>query len=262
MTLACVASPCCRHLEWTSRLHPTWLLEIYRELQIRLLEKEQAIMVIWLPGGLSETYQLAHAGTAPVFYYPEECLSSSGRGLYYQQPFQLSQTQWVWVPGRQWRRGRGDGSQNLKKCKETSLAILIRILWTLAHFTEIHLYFDSFLHSFMGNSGGRVDVTGPLTWVDSLLLPYGSFCLFLLSIWAGLVNSTNPSCVIICYSVSRSKNQILNSKIGGKHFKVINLIPWVNSKNWSNLGWNHENKVEVPLENQLNDAKLPEQTDI
>lgn len=27
-------------------------------------------MVIWLPGGLSETYQLAHAGTAPVFYYP------------------------------------------------------------------------------------------------------------------------------------------------------------------------------------------------
>lgn len=60
------------------------------------------------------------------------------------------------------------------------------------------------------------------------------FLLSLLTIWAGLLNLTNPLCAIICYSVSRSINQILNSE-GGDHFKDINLIPWVNSKNLSNL---------------------------
>jgi hypothetical protein len=128
------------------------------------------------------------------------------------------------------------------------------------HWNAFIFWLFFYIH-LQGNRGGHAEVTGPLAWIDSLLLPDGSFHLFLLSIWAGLVNLTNPSCAIICYSVSCSRNQNLNSKMGGKHFKDINLIPWVNSKNWSNLDWNHENKVEVPSGNQLNDTsrhlKLP-----
>lgn len=49
-----------------------------RELQTHVIEREVAAVAIWLPGGLSETSQPAcTAGTAPISYYSEECLSSS-----------------------------------------------------------------------------------------------------------------------------------------------------------------------------------------
>lgn len=57
---------------------PIWVAREIWELQTHVIERELAAVAIWLPGGLSETHQPAcAAGTAPVSYYPKECLSSS-----------------------------------------------------------------------------------------------------------------------------------------------------------------------------------------
>lgn len=61
---------------------PIWAAREIRDLQTHVTERELAAVAIWLPGGLSETPQPAYAaGTAPVSYYPEECLSSEKKRL-------------------------------------------------------------------------------------------------------------------------------------------------------------------------------------
>lgn len=106
----------------------------------------------------------------------------------------------------------GGESQNLKKMQANKLGYT-GILCTLPHFTEMCLYFDTFLHPFTGElrwaCGGHRTTRG-----NGFSLPAIWFLLPLLSVWAGLVNLTNPSCAIICHSVSCSRNQNLNSKMG------------------------------------------------
>lgn len=53
-------------------------------------DRELAAAAIWLPGGLPETSQPAcAAGSAPVSYYPEECLSSEKKRLLLPAAFSI-----------------------------------------------------------------------------------------------------------------------------------------------------------------------------
>lgn len=141
--MALSAWPVCGVDLWSgSPASPTWLLERYGELQIHKIEKEQAIVVIWLPGGLSETYQLAcAAGTAPMSYYPEQCLSSSEKRLTLPAAFSIIPALVSVGPRKTMDRGGEWGIYSFKKCKQIKLAILTSILCLLPIISRNELIF-------------------------------------------------------------------------------------------------------------------------
>lgn len=79
---------------WTfgvdSPASPIWAAREIWDLQTHVIERELAAAAIWLPGGLPETSQPAcAAGSAPVSYYPEECLSSEKKRLLLPAAFSI-----------------------------------------------------------------------------------------------------------------------------------------------------------------------------